>query len=206
MCCARKPETSCGRRRRVPERRPRRPTCRPIRGNKTTAYAYTGGGLDPAYGLATDITQDPAGLALVTRNRYEPLGGGAYLRPTASALPANDIAVAAQSTTYAYYGAAEARANPCVAGSPAALQGGRERTATSPTGVSGIPRAVETVYDTMGRVVATRTVADGSSWTCTAYDARGRVASIAYPAYGGAAARTVTYNHAQPGPCGRRIL
>ena len=167
-------------------------------GDKTTAYAYDGGGLDPAYGLATDITQDPGGLALTTRTRYEPVSGGTYLRPTASALPAADVAVAAQSTTYAYYGAAEAVANPCVGGAPI-VQGGRERTATSPTGVSGIPREVETVYDTMGRVVASRTVADGSSWTCTTYDARGRIASIAYPAYGGAAARTVAYDYAVGG-------
>ena len=35
-------------------------------------------------------------------------------------------------------------------------------------------------------------------WVCTNFDARGRPTSVAYPAYGGAPARTVTYNYSNP--------
>src|SRR5207237_5906202 len=36
-------------------------------------------------------------------------------------------------------------------------------------------------------------------WTCAAFDARGRVTEQDYPAFGGEAARTVTYNYAVGG-------
>ena len=35
-------------------------------------------------------------------------------------------------------------------------------------------------------------------WVCTAFDVRGRPTSTFYPAYGGAAARTVTYDYSNP--------
>src|SRR5438067_391842 len=36
-------------------------------------------------------------------------------------------------------------------------------------------------------------------WTCTTYDARGRVQTESYPAFGGQSARTVTHNYAVSG-------
>ena len=54
--------------------------------------------------------------------------------------------------------------------------------------------STEAVYDAAGRVVASRR--NTEAWACTAYDARGRVSSRSVPAYGGEAARTVSYNYA----------
>ncbi|MGI8983463.1 MAG: hypothetical protein ACR2HM_02840 [Acidimicrobiales bacterium] len=49
------------------------------------------------------------------------------------------------------------------------------------------------VYDAAGRVVGSSPARD---WTCTAYDARGRVTTVAVPAYGGQPAHTFTNDYA----------
>ena len=59
--------------------------------------------------------------------------------------------------------------------------------------------ATELVYDGAGRVVASRIVGDGSNWTCTTYDARGRVTAVKYPAVNGAPAREVDTTYSADG-------
>ncbi len=139
-------------------------------------------GIDPVYGIATSTTLDPTGLGLKTTTAYETPGTGSLLRRTRRTLPAFASAPsAANSTTYTYYGDTETRANPCVAGSPAVLQAGLPKQTTSPTPATGTAITTETVYDLLGRPVATRYVPD-TAWTCTTYDTRGRITAITYPA------------------------
>jgi RHS repeat-associated protein len=162
-----------------------------------TATSYSGGGLDPVYGLPTDQVVDPAGLALDTKTAYEsPTATSGYLRRTARALPSASITNVAQSTTTTWYGDTEIRANPCVAGSAAVNQGGLAKTVTNPTPASGAAVAHESVYDNWGRVVASRVVADGANWTCAFYDdPRGRVSKQTVPAVNGAQGRTILYDY-----------
>jgi RHS repeat-associated protein len=175
----------------------------------STATVYSDATHDQAYGLPTATIVDPNGLSLTSTTSYEaPAAANAsqatitasgYLRSTASALPDASISNSAQSTSNSYYGGTETRANPCVAGSAAVIQSGLLKTTTSPTPATGGAIVTEYVYDAAGRVVAARIVADGANWTCTTYDARGRVATMVYPAFGTTAARTVTYNYAVGG-------
>ncbi|MCA1684050.1 MAG: hypothetical protein LC708_02840, partial [Actinobacteria bacterium] len=132
-------------------------------------------------------TVDPDGLALATQVAYEAPGAGRFMRPVSTTTPANT------TTTVAYYGPTETRANPC-GGGAAANQGGRARTTTDPDPDGPGPalaRVGESVYDAAGRVVASRLGAD--AWTCVTYDARGRVATRVLPA---PSPRTLRYNYA----------
>ena len=65
---------------------------------------------------------------------------------------------------------------------------------------TGIPVKSEQIYDVLGRVVATRYWANTApeDWTCITYDARGRVTQVAYPAFFGQPARTVTTTYRAP--------
>jgi RHS repeat-associated protein len=140
----------------------------------TTAYG------DLAVGLATSSTSDPAGLALVSSSTLE----SAFRRQLTRTMPAGGV------YTYSYYGlGAEAMssANPCVAGSPAVNQGGRQASRTSPDPDAG---GVQTAR-------VERWVCD--TWTCTTFDARWRPTQTVYPAFGIGTARTVTYDYAVGG-------
>ncbi|MGI8685144.1 MAG: RHS repeat-associated core domain-containing protein [Acidimicrobiales bacterium] len=154
--------------------------------SKVTTACYS----RPHTGAATTTTADPAGLALASIATYEAPGSGLFGRRLTKALPAGPTT----ATTYAYYGAAEARTNPCPGGT-SAVQGGMARTATGPdpdgTG-PGQPRVEESVYDAAGRPVASR-VGTGD-WNCVNYDSRGRPSSRTVPASATAPARTVSYN------------
>jgi RHS repeat-associated protein len=157
----------------------------------TTTYGGPGAP-DPATGLAASVTNDPGGANLTTAMAYET---GAYLRPIAKTLPAGN------TTTTAYYGATEA--SPAVCGRAAGVnQGGLAKltSAPSPDGGSTPAWTMGVVYDAAGRPVATRH--NNDNWTCTTYDARGRVSSVAVPAQPAplsTAARTVTYAYAGAG-------
>lgn len=156
-------------------------------------------GIDPVYGILTSTILDPSGLALKTLEGFESPGTGSLLRRTRHTLPAFAASpTSANSTSYAYYPLSPAPgssvANPCVASSPAVDQGGRLQFETSPTPAGGSAVATETVYDIIGRPVATRYVGE-SSWTCTSYDARGRTTQVSIPAYGTQPARTVTTSY-----------
>jgi RHS repeat-associated protein len=158
-----------------------------------TATAYA----EPHLGLATSSTVDPAGLALTSTTTYEPHATvGSFLRRTASTLPAG----AGSVNTYVYYGASETADDPCSAPVEAIVQAGRVKTSTAadPDGAGPETAIVrEQRYDEWGRVVAARVGAE--PWTCSTYDARGRVSSVVYPAFGGSPARTVTMDHAVGG-------
>ncbi len=65
-------------------------------------------------------------------------------------------------------------------------------------------RVRQVVYDAAGRVAGAKVIAPvttpAEDWICTTYDSRGRPTSRSVPAFGGQAARTVTYNWAVDGP------
>ncbi|MEU4117066.1 PA14 domain-containing protein [Kitasatospora sp. NPDC028055] len=164
--------------------------------HSTSSYSDPAAGIDPAYGLTVSTTGDPGGLGLTARTSYERPGEG-YLRKLASAMPAGDLANPDKRNTTVYYGDSETRANPCDPSAPAANQGGMARTATAAKPGSGAALTGETVYDEAGRVVAERV--NDEAWTCTAYDARGRVVKRSSPAYGDKPARTVTTDYAVGG-------
>ncbi|UQS23446.1 PA14 domain-containing protein [Amycolatopsis thermalba] len=157
--------------------------------NKTESTQYAATGLDPVYSAPAGTTTDPSGLALTSRSGYEAVGTG-YLRTTSKSMPSG------ATTTYAFYGDTETRANPCVPGSPAINQGGMAKLTTGPAPLSGNPRVDEQVYDASGRTIAKAT---GGEWSCTTYDARDRVVQQTHPANATAGARTVTTNYAVGG-------
>lgn len=152
----------------------------------TTTMAYD----SPANGLIKRATVDPGGANLVTAYTYEgPPGTDKYMRTTSKALPS------AAATAYAYYAKTEMATNPCPGGT-ATSQAGALRTATGadPDGAGPqTARVEEFIYNARGQVVASRV--SGGPWTCTTYDARGRMTSQAFPANGAEAARTATYDY-----------
>lgn len=150
----------------------------------STAYAK------PHTGLATAVTQDPAGLGLVTQAAYEPVGTG-YSRRTSRTLPAGN------TWTYTYYGATQT-ASQC--GFSNVSQAGflKTRTGPDPDGAGPqTPRVEEFAHDAAGRQAAFRI--NSEAWSCTSFDSRGRPTSQTNPAFGVEPARTVTFNHAVGG-------
>lgn len=161
-------------------------------GNSQTTTNY---GANPELGLAQSATADPAGQNLTTANTYEAAGTtGSYLRQLSKTLPGGN------ATGYSYYSATDTRDNPCTSQTESSLQAGliRLKTEPDPDG-SGpqTPRTTETIYDDAGRIVATRLNAD--PWTCTTYDARGRVMQTVIPAIKNRTGRTVTVNYLYQG-------
>lgn len=130
---------------------------------------------DPAYGLVASNALDPTGLNYVGGAGYEAQGTG-YLRQTSKTLPGGN------TTAYTYYGNNTAVDNPCTTVTDLASQAGRLKMSTEPdpdgTGPK-LPRKTESVYDSAGRVVATRVNSD--PWTCTTYDLRGRISQVQVP-------------------------
>jgi len=167
-------------------------------------------------GLAKQTIQDPGTgkLNLVTETAYEAHGARKWKRLESRKLPAGN------ETRYEYYaGVDEAAAPPLPAETgpeprpcnlPAGVnQGGARRRTIAPdpdgTGGPQSARTTEAVYDAAGRVVASRYNTE-TAWTCTVYDAQGRVASRSIPGSDPALpageqepARTVTYNYAVGG-------
>ena len=103
---------------------------------------------------------------------------------------------------YAYYGSIEQPpAVSCPSGTtaPTAVgQHGLVKSATSPAPASGSAIVRHSVYDALGRVVAGRISTD-TTWTCTAFDARGRTTKVAFPSNTTAVARTVSYSYSDAG-------
>ncbi|MFJ2865868.1 PA14 domain-containing protein [Kitasatospora sp. NPDC087314] len=161
-----------------------------------SSYSDPAAGIDPVYGLKVSATADPGGLNLTARSGYERPGTG-YLRKLTEALPAGDITDPDRRDTTTYYGDTETRANPCDPNAPAANQGGMVKTVTGAKPGSGPAFTSETVYDETGRPVAERV--NDEPWSCTSYDARGRVAQKVFPAFGDKPARTVSYDYAVGG-------
>nr|WP_208406425.1 PA14 domain-containing protein [Amycolatopsis granulosa] len=157
--------------------------------DKVGTTRFDENGLDPVYGLASSGRANPTGLNIAGSVAYESPGVG-YLRKTTKTMATG------AATTYAYYGDAETRANPCVPGSPAVNQGGLPKLTTSTSPATGPGRVDEQVYDASGRVVAEAT---GGAWTCTTYDTRDRPLQEQVPANGAVPARTVTHTYAVGG-------
>jgi RHS repeat-associated protein len=166
-----------------------------------TATSY---GASPWLGQVASTSVDPSGLNLTSTATYES-GTGSYGRQLTSAKPAGTTATA---TTNAYYAATDQAganvgvdsASNCVP--PTTVQYGLLKSSTGPAPASGSALATKYVYDTLGRVVGTLAPGD-TVWTCTTYDSRGRVQSIAYPGYGtvspASLPRTVTYKYTDTG-------
>jgi len=149
----------------------------------------------PWLGLPTSMTIDPGGLNLVTKTTYEPLGSG-YLRPLSTIKPAGD----ATASTTEYYGDVQSYGDAlglasAVCGIPLSTpQYGMPKVSTGPVNSSGSRLSTTSVYDILGRLVGQKRTGD-DDWTCTSYDARGRVTKTAHSAVGGSPARVVTTNY-----------
>ncbi len=158
-------------------------------GNLTTTTQYS----NPAYGTVSGTTLDPSGLNLQSSATYE-APGTAYLRQTSKTLPGGT------TTQYEYYSATDTRDNPCTPEVESFLQAGfiKGKTEQDPDGSgSQTGRTTETVYDATGKVVATRYNDD--PWTCSTYDARGRLQSTSVPVINGQSGRTITNDYAVDG-------
>lgn len=155
-------------------------------GNVTTTTSYS----NPAYGLIDKTTLDPTGFNYQSNATYEAPGNG-FLRQTSKTLPGGG------TTSYQHYGANDTRDNPCTAETETANQAGlpKGKTEADPDGTgTQTSRTSETIYNESGEVVATRYNDD--AWTCTTYDARGRVLQTILPARGDKQGRTITNNYA----------
>lgn len=172
-----------------------------VENGHTTRTAYQ----DPSTGLATSTTQVVGGTQadLVSTAAYEPDGTG-WRRQTSRQLPSGS----GSTVDYAYYGdRGDPVANSC--GVSGVNQAGRTKytTAADPDG-TGLQQAIRRwyVYDLAGRtagILTTTATVDEASlgsqpWVCTTFDGRGRPTRVVYPAYNGAAARTVTYDYTNP--------
>jgi RHS repeat-associated protein len=152
-------------------------------GNTSTTNNY---GSNPQLGQLQSATVDPSGLNYTSNSTYETQGAsGSYMRPTSSTLPGG------ATTTDAYYGPTQVVASPCNI-SQSASQGGMSETTTTPDGFTHTQ-----VYDSSGRVVATKENSD--PWTCTTYDTRGRVSQTIVPTINSRTGRTISYNYAVGG-------
>jgi hypothetical protein len=150
---------------------------------KKTSTQYSEAGVGPEEGLPTAQIVDPGGLSLTTTTNYEPKGTG-YFRRVSSALPAG-----VSTTLYdAYYGAMQtSAASNCTSGG--VVQAG---LLASETGAGPNPVVHDFAYDASGRVVATQVVGD-PAWSCTAYDARGRVSTSS-----DSSGKTTSYDYSNP--------
>ena len=159
-------------------------------GNRTVTTNY---GSKPEYGQAQSTTVDPTGLNLSSSATYESAGSG-YLRQTSKTLPGGN------ATTMAYYGATEARSNPCVANSPAVSQAGLIKLKTEPDpdgNGTQTGRITEQVYDVSGSVVATKVGDD--PWTCITYNNRDQKTQTVIPSSSDRPGRTVTNTYSVGG-------
>ena len=156
----------------------------------TSSYAAPENGLVTASVVDPVTAANPGGLNLTSATSYEGAGAG-YLRRTAKTMPSG-----AQST-YSYYGDTQTAANPCAPTAPATSQGGRARSSTNPVDSAGNAWSQSSVYDQLGRPVASWWNSEATP-TCTGYDARGRTVSVV-TAQGSATPRTVTTSYAVGG-------
>lgn len=138
---------------------------------KKVAFEYRDvlAGIGPEYGLTTATVTDPAGLALRRDTRYETPSATTYVRPLSRTMPKGT----GTATTMAYYASGDtAPANDCGGG----VSLGMLKQETSPTPATGSAITRQFVYDALNRTVGKRVVGD-QFWSCTTYDARGRITS-----------------------------
>ncbi|MCE9623255.1 MAG: hypothetical protein K8R99_13010 [Actinomycetia bacterium] len=162
--------------------------------SSTSTISYSATGLDPVYGLPTNVTSG----GLTTTTAYET---GGYRRRTSRTLPAGN------QTSYEYYANAATADNPCTIAADPVNQGGLLRYTIDPLAQTGKQIMSEQIYDMLSRPVASRrgTRTSGvdtweSTWTCITYDARNRPTTVTIPNNAGTAVeRTVTTNYAVGG-------
>lgn len=145
-------------------------------------------------GLPRATIVDPGGLALATGARYN-----AYQQRTSRTLPAQgyDAELPDVQTASTYWGDREGLPT-ATCGVPAGTpQGGALKSTTGPANSEGKRLIWEYAYDASGRTAGIKRGSEG--WTCSSFDGRGRVTKVEHPAFGGAPARTVTYDHAVGG-------
>jgi len=160
-------------------------------GNVTTKTVYS----KPEYGLVDKTILDEGGLNYQSTATHETPGTpGSFLRQTSKTLPGGG------TTTYQHYSANDIADNPCTTDVEAYHQAGRPKgkVEADPDGTGPqTSRTSETIYNESGDVVATRYNSD--PWTCTTYDARGRVQTTIIPAIGNSPGRTITNDYAKDG-------
>ena len=150
----------------------------------------------PENGLVSAVTVDPAraddpnGLALTSRTGYENPGQG-YLRRTSRALPSG------AASSYSYYGDTETARDPCNPAAPPVNQAGRTRSTLNPADSTGSRWSQSSVYDLLGRPVASWWNAETTP-TCTRYDSQGRPVQVV-TAKGSPGQRTVSTDYAVGG-------
>jgi RHS repeat-associated protein len=167
----------------------------------------TGYGSSPWLGQATSSSVDPSGLNLTSTSTYEGVGSGLYGRQLTSTKPAGS----ATTSTNSYYGAAQSygaywSVSSAICGlATSTPQSGMLAKTIAPTNSSGTAIETDYIYDLLGRTVATKSTGD-ADWSCTSYDARGRVTTVKHAATStgvggpsGEPARTVSYNYAVGG-------
>jgi RHS repeat-associated protein len=151
----------------------------------------TGYGSTPWLGTPTTTSVDPAGLNLTTTAGYEALttAANSWLRRTTTTLPAG---AGTTNVPNVYYNDTETLLT-TTCGVPA----GTHEYGFLHTSTTAAPASIATsyVYDVLGRLAGTKRSGDtgaNGGWTCTFYDARGRVSSQVFP---DATTRTVTYDY-----------
>jgi RHS repeat-associated protein len=168
------------------------------------ATSTTNYGTNPELGLAQSSNLDPSGLNYATSGTYETQGAaGSYLRQTGKYLPGANTADATTATRYTYYSATDTADNPCTSGTTEAYkQAGmlKLKTEADPDGAgSQVGRSTETIYDDAGRVVAKRIIGHNNTpdaWTCTEYDARGRITREDIPSANGGSGNVILHSYA----------
>lgn len=133
----------------------------------------------PEYGMLDKVTLDPSGLNYVSTTNTETPGSG-FFRQTGKTLPGGN------KTTYQHYGTTDNVDNPCTTAADPAPQAGLPKGKTEPDPDGAGPLTAqrsEMIYDSSGQVVAARI--NNEPYTCTTYDARGRVTKVVTPANGG---------------------
>jgi RHS repeat-associated protein len=144
---------------------------------KRTATQYAA----PELSLPTAQISDPQGVVLTSTTTYEAVGAG-YLRETQHTLPKGSMT----AVTSAYYASSDtAPTNSCGGGVVVGLL--KQEIGATPASGSAVQH--QYVYDGRGRLVGSQVLGD-AQWTCTSYDARGRVASTT-----DAQGKTTTYNY-----------
>lgn len=162
--------------------------------NTSTTY-----GASPWLGQTASATVDPSGLNLTSSATYETASTG-FNRQQTSTKPAG----AATTTANIYYGPTQSYGTALGISSPVCglpvttSQFGMVETATGPTPASGTAIATTYIYDLLGRVVGAQRTGD-TGWTCSTYDTRGRITTVAYSALGSFPARTVTQKYTSDG-------
>ncbi|QKS18973.1 hypothetical protein HUN58_02795 [Curtobacterium sp. Csp1] len=154
----------------------------------------------PWLGMSTATITDPSGLALKETASYEPQNSG-YLRQLTRTLPAQ----AAAASTNAYFGdtetikAAYGTTDGQICGVDVSTpQYGQLKTTTGATPATGSAVTTSYLYDIWGRTAGTKQSGD-DDWSCTVYDARGRVVKDTTSAFSGQPGTTETTSFSADG-------